>query len=927
MSFDYFYQHLPWNFITEFHEGVVIQKDGILQRTFVYRAPDIDSSGSAEINNLAIRVNDFAKRLGSGWAFQLEAQRFMLQEYPRSHFDALAPFLIDKERETAFHSAGRHFDSSYYLTFIYKPPSENIKKAISLFIKSDNSKEEGKSVKQNVEFFVNESNSVAGLLANNLLLQPLNNSETIAYLHSTISFKRHNINFPHNLINLDRILPDSELDNHIPIKLGGNFIPIVGVNDFPDETYPSILDSLNRARLEYRWVTRYICTSKEEGVKEATKKEKYHRGNRITFLQAATTNKGEVAKTTNHGAGIKEQDAVQAQKEIETDEASLGYLTTCVMVWDPLLKNARKKADIVRNIINSKGFTCKEENVNSFEAFKSMLPGQIYANYRSLPVMSYNMSHIVPLSSVWAGQGSNQHASLVTGVDTPHVICSTIEGTPFFLSLNVGDVGHSAIWGPTGGGKSTILNLLEMQVFKYPGSQVIVFDKGRSCRQPCLSCGGLFFEPAAENADGVNFQPLRYLETDRDMMDAIDFIETCITVNKENVSPQMRAAIKDSLELMKSIPEKRRTLTTFLQNINYQDPESKRPIIKDLLTDYMIGGKYGKIFDAETSNMSLDTRFLAIEMETLMNRGENCVVPALVYLFNYIEKKFDGRFTLLILDEAWLFLKNETFADKITEWLKVLRKKNVYVVFATQDVADVAESPLKTTIIQQCLTKIYLADPSARTPVMLNVYRQFGLTDSEIYLISAAQMKRDYFYTSPLGRRLFQLELGKLTLALIGSPDHALLDELASKYEPGSALCAEILTAKNINYKPLLDEYAPVDPPPVLRGTPLQIQQITEEKKEPPPPEAITEEPKIVKLLEAVSTLPERKKNDGQGRAAAAVADKFGVSVSTVYQARTVLKHGTPELIDALRNGDIPIKTAYKKLLKERDSETEKAAV
>jgi len=190
LSFDYFYQHLPWNFITEFHEGVVIQKDGILQRTFVYRAPDIDSSGSAEINNLAIRVNDFAKRLGSGWAFQLEAQRFMLQEYPRSHFDALAPFLIDKERETAFHSAGRHFDSSYYLTFIYKPPSENIKKAISLFIKSDNSKEEGKSVKQNVEFFVNESNSVAGLLANNLLLQPLNNSETIAYLHSTISFKR-----------------------------------------------------------------------------------------------------------------------------------------------------------------------------------------------------------------------------------------------------------------------------------------------------------------------------------------------------------------------------------------------------------------------------------------------------------------------------------------------------------------------------------------------------------------------------------------------------------------------------------------------------------------------------------------------------------------------------------------------------------------
>ena len=72
-STGFFYQHLPWNFITKFHEGVVIHKDGILQRTFAYRAPDIDSANDIEINTLAVRVNDFSKRLGSGWAFHLEA--------------------------------------------------------------------------------------------------------------------------------------------------------------------------------------------------------------------------------------------------------------------------------------------------------------------------------------------------------------------------------------------------------------------------------------------------------------------------------------------------------------------------------------------------------------------------------------------------------------------------------------------------------------------------------------------------------------------------------------------------------------------------------------------------------------------------------------------------------------------------------------
>ena len=929
MSFNYFYQHLPWNFITKFHEGVVIHKDGILQRTFAYRAPDIDSANDFEINVLALRVNDFAKRLGTGWAFHLEAQRFQIRDYPNAVFDTLAPYLIDRERESSFRAAGRHFDSSYYLTFTWKPPSESVKKLLSLFVQSSVSATDGMSLKQNVEFFVNETDAVIGLLSNDLLLVPLNNEETVTFLHSTISFNRHLIRFPHTQLFLDRILPDSELNTASldAMKLGDQYIPIIGINDFPEDTYPAILDSLNRARLEYRWVTRYICLDKETGAKEAQKKEKAHRGNRKTLLQTfAETTSGEATKAINHGSGVKEQDSIEAGVEIETDQAALGYLTTSVIVWDHDFKKARKKADLVKTIINSEGFTAKYEDYNALEAFKAMMPGNVYSNYRALPVMSYTFSHVVPLSSVWAGFRHNEHAYNITGVDAPHLICSTAEGTPFFLNLNVGDVGHSAVWGPTGAGKSTLLNLLEMQVFKYPGSMVVVFDKGRSCRQPCLASGGRFYEPASEDSSGVNFQPLRHLETDRDMADAIDFIEACITVNNYKVIPPMSAAIKTAIELLREKPVSARTITGFLQYVDYRDPTSGKPVFKEMIGDYLIdGGKYGKIFDAAASDISLDTRFLAIEMEALMNRGEGCVVPALVYLFNLVEKNFDGRFALLILDEAWLFLKNETFADKIAEWLKVLRKKNVYVIFATQDVADVAASPLKTTIIQQCLTKIYLADPSASTPFMTDVYRSFGLSDSEISLIAHARMKRDYFYTSPAGRRLFQLDLGPLTLALIGSPDHALLNDLAARYETGEALCAQMLDAKGIAFRRLLAEDAPLVPEPAPRMP--SMKPVSVSIHETSSEETVTKtdvEPegkpsKIAALLEAVALLPERKKNDGQGRAAASIALQFAVSQATVYQVRKVLKHGSQSLINALRQGEIPVKTAFKRLKKEQN--------
>jgi type IV secretion system protein VirB4 len=453
-SAGFLYTQLPWNFITSFHEGVVVQKDGLLQRTFAYRAPDIDSSDAFSVNATALRVNDFAKRLGSGWAFQMEAQRFYTSGYPGAAFDRLAPYLVDRERGAAFRAYGRHFESSYYLTFVWRPPSESVKKLARMFIRADGGDRPGAAVRENVEFFVNETDAVASVLANGILLAPLGNAETAAFLHSAVSMNRNPVRFPHTAICLDRILPDMELVTSLTMKLGDWFIPIVGVCDFPEETCPAVLDGLNRARLEYRWVSRYICLGREDGKKEAQKKEKAHRGSRKTFLQTfSEATSGEPAHAVNHGAAVKEGDAVQAGIEIDTDQASLGFYTSSVMVWDRDLDAAKKKADTVKAVVNSAGFTCKEETFNALEAWKAMMPGQVYANYRALPVMSYTFSHVVPLSSVWAGMRSNAHAGRVTGVDIPHLVCSTAEGTPFFLNINPADVGHTARLGAHRRGK------------------------------------------------------------------------------------------------------------------------------------------------------------------------------------------------------------------------------------------------------------------------------------------------------------------------------------------------------------------------------------------------------------------------------------------------------------------------------------------
>lgn len=139
----------------------------------------------------------------------------------------------------------------------------------------------------------------------------------------------------------------------------------------------------------------------------------------------------------------------------------------------------------------------------------------------------------------------------------------------------------------------------------------------------------------------------------------------------------------------------------------------------------------------------------------------------------------------------------------------MLRKKNVFVVFATQEIDDASKSEIASTLVSQCVTKIYLADEEALTPMNKEAYRKFGLEDSEINLLSKLQKKMDYFYKSSMGTRRFQLSLDELQLAILtcNSEEHKLLDKLEEKFgkNTGKELVEEILKAKGIEYKYLTD--------------------------------------------------------------------------------------------------------------------------
>ena len=155
-------------------------------------------------------------------------------------------------------------------------------------------------------------------------------------------------------------------------------------------------------------------------------------------------------------------------------------------------------------------------------------------------------------------------------------------------------------------------------------------------------------------------------------------------------------------------------------------------------------------------------------MEELMH-SKGLIAPVLTYLFHRLEARFTGAPTFLVLDEAWVFLDDPMFASRIREWLKVLRKKNVSVIFATQSLADIANSPIAPAIIESCLSRIFLPNSRAMEPQQKEAYERFGLNNRQIQIIASATPKREYYFQSHGGNRLFDLQLGPVALAFCGA--------------------------------------------------------------------------------------------------------------------------------------------------------------
>ena len=768
-------------------EGVIVGKNGSLMAAWIFRGEDTASSTDTERERVSFRINQALSRLGNGWMIHVDVVRKPAQGYSDkavSNYPDPITAAIDAERREVFEKLGTLYESCFIVTLTYLPPILAQRRFVELMFDDDGEAQDENARTQGLlEYFKRECINFESRLSSVFKLSRLQSQKQVnedgstvihddflSWLQLCITGLDHPMVLPTNPMYLDTILGGQDMWGGVVPKIGRNFVQVVSIEGFPLESSPGMLNLLSELPGVYRWSSRFIFMDTHEAVSHLDKyrrrwKQKI-RGfiDQVFNLQSSHIDEDALNMT---------EDAQSAIAETHSGMVGQGYYTSVVVLMMEDRAALEEVARKVEKAINHLGFAARVETINTMDAYLGSLPGHGVENVRRPLINTMNLADLLPVNTIWTGK-STAPCPMYPPNSPPLMHCVTQGATPFRLNLHVRDLGHTFMFGPTGAGKSTHLALIAAQLRRYKDMSIYCFDKGLSMYPLTRAVGGQHFTVAGDD-EALSFCPLQFLDSKSDRAWAMEWIAMMVELNGITVTPLQRNEISQAIANMHHSGS--RTLSDFIVTI--QDES-----IRECLRQYTIDGMMGHLLDADADGLNLST-FTTFEIEELMNLGDKYALPTLLYLFRRIERALHGQPAAIILDEAWLMLGHPVFRAKIREWLKVMRKNNCLVLMATQSLSDAANSGILDVIIESTATKIFLPNVFARDEEASALYRRMGLNTRQIEILASAIPKQQYYTVSENGRRLYDLALGPLALAFVGSTDKesiATIKALHQKY-------------------------------------------------------------------------------------------------------------------------------------------------
>lgn len=782
---------LPW--LTKLDETRILCKDGSIFCTFEITGQDKTGKEKFETDSYYNTMDRAYKSIADEkimvwWNVLKRKTNFV----PRGKYNNKFSQMVEDDYYRTIQNYNKYI-YRHYITILIKPPIGNgryidnyvrninngasMLEALRFTVKQAlNSKERGiietTEIMNQMALLEESCNLFIGAASTCLDFKPIKNdhlSAFLAELSSPATPRAKEIKTSYQAY-LDDYLPSNTIDvngDHLDFsgplqdKYISMFSPKLMPEDWPQYSEPGMLDAIYMVDAELNITMSLKMVSPLMAKKFANRTRKHH----IDLQKSLFTLAKEAISKKNLDEEInKERQKYVAEIEKAIDDMSYNPASAFVNFSVALICNSHNELieanKSMVKAMNTSNLTPFKETTHLLSAWAGTLPGQWMQSLRWAFLIGGNLSDLSPIITKNVGSRNNKHLTYFFKTNAPSLaLYMDNEGSPFYFNYHIDDLGHTLVIGPSRAGKS-IFNTLNITFWqKYQNQQIIIFDKDNTCRIMTKLEGGEYLDPLLD----FTLNPFKHAKTDDDWKWIFQWVISYLFESNDQpkIGPEEAKAIESAFSGLKALQEAGSPVK--LINLSALLPQS----LKIRLDPWIGNGQHSKYFDNYEDSFNL-TDFVTIEMNKIMQNQE--VSEAFMsYAFWRISNWLSGsKPTLIYIEECWFLLRNKKFTDYLEDWLKTLSKKEAIVVLATQSLAEISNSSISASILDNIQTRIYL--PNAAVYNNIDLYKDvLGLNNSTIELIRTSVRKREYILWTPDYVKVLNIPLSKKTLSVLRS--------------------------------------------------------------------------------------------------------------------------------------------------------------
>ena len=509
--------------------GVIENKDGAFLTAFEYAGPDQEYEEFSRMAYLADQHNQDLVHFGNGWMVESHAVRTPVRLPSAAHHcpDPTSALIV-AERGQRYAAEGQHYETRHVLTLTYLPPAP-VRQHFSEYFFGGARKTRQQSRHALLRLFVADTEQFATALQRFFVMRRLEDDELMHFLRFCVTGEDRPIGAPTDGRQIDYAIGAVPLAPHGG-RIASLHVRVIGVVGFPEDgTRPQMFADILHLPFSLRMSHRFIFLSTQTAVQDLGRK-------RADFLQLNAYNPKRIVWSVfqnilnvdpsdrdvvayNTDAERQQESVERAITEIQGGRVRGGYYTMTVVLHDSDPERVHQNALEVVTRINALGFTAMMETDHAADVIGGSWPGHGTRNVRKPRLTTQHFAQLWPTATTWRGEPTHP-CSYYPPHSGPLLVTTTTGSTPFFLNTHVRDLGHFLLIGPSGNGKTYVLNAIAIAHRQYERAQINFFDRDAGAVVPTLACDGEFFD-----LDAMHFAPLAHIDEEEERALAVGFCE------------------------------------------------------------------------------------------------------------------------------------------------------------------------------------------------------------------------------------------------------------------------------------------------------------------------------------------------------------------------------------------------------------------